>query len=188
VIVCPRCSKENQDHYKFCLGCGAELPREAAKKDFVARAGRVGYLEMNACFWGVSVCSGAGGVSEGVMLAPCGADVPVSYTTVRSRTLMSLPKTLQGAPARTSLAVNVGPSTFTLVALYPGQASNSAGSTSSARATSGAGPSKEKSTVSTPQRRGTESIVRVCGMGGKDEKKLLEFYSGDRTLKKATRM
>ncbi|MFI5305970.1 MAG: FHA domain-containing protein [Polyangiales bacterium] len=38
MIVCPRCSKENQDHYKFCLGCGAELPRDAAKKDFVARA------------------------------------------------------------------------------------------------------------------------------------------------------
>jgi pSer/pThr/pTyr-binding forkhead associated (FHA) protein len=38
VIVCPRCSKENQDHYKFCLGCGAELPRDAAKKEFVARA------------------------------------------------------------------------------------------------------------------------------------------------------
>ena len=37
MIVCPRCSKENQDHYKFCLGCGAELPRDAAKKDFVAR-------------------------------------------------------------------------------------------------------------------------------------------------------
>lgn len=34
MIVCPRCSKENQDHYKFCLGCGSELPREAAKKDF----------------------------------------------------------------------------------------------------------------------------------------------------------
>lgn len=30
MIVCPRCSKENQDHYKFCLGCGSELPREAA--------------------------------------------------------------------------------------------------------------------------------------------------------------
>lgn len=30
MIVCPRCSKENQDHYKFCLGCGAELPRDAA--------------------------------------------------------------------------------------------------------------------------------------------------------------
>ncbi|NCQ62135.1 MAG: zinc-ribbon domain-containing protein, partial [Myxococcales bacterium] len=31
MIVCPRCDKENQDHYKFCLGCGAELPRDAAK-------------------------------------------------------------------------------------------------------------------------------------------------------------
>ncbi len=30
MIVCPKCSKENQDHYKFCLGCGHELPRESA--------------------------------------------------------------------------------------------------------------------------------------------------------------
>ncbi len=38
MIVCPRCSKENQDHYKFCLGCGSELPREAAApKNFSAR-------------------------------------------------------------------------------------------------------------------------------------------------------
>src|SRR5262245_53736820 len=34
VITCPKCSKENQDHYKFCLGCGAELPRGAAPKAF----------------------------------------------------------------------------------------------------------------------------------------------------------
>jgi pSer/pThr/pTyr-binding forkhead associated (FHA) protein len=27
VIVCPNCGKENQDHYKFCLGCGSDLPR-----------------------------------------------------------------------------------------------------------------------------------------------------------------
>ena len=26
MIVCPNCGKENQDHYKFCLGCGAKLP------------------------------------------------------------------------------------------------------------------------------------------------------------------
>jgi pSer/pThr/pTyr-binding forkhead associated (FHA) protein len=32
VIVCPRCSKENQDHYKFCLGCGSELPRDAGPR------------------------------------------------------------------------------------------------------------------------------------------------------------
>jgi len=31
VITCPNCQKQNQDHYKFCLGCGAELPRGAAK-------------------------------------------------------------------------------------------------------------------------------------------------------------
>src|SRR5260370_25830946 len=34
VITCAKCSKENQDHYKFCLGCGAELPRDAAPKAF----------------------------------------------------------------------------------------------------------------------------------------------------------
>ena len=36
MITCPKCSKDNQDHYKFCLGCGAELPRDAAPKPFVA--------------------------------------------------------------------------------------------------------------------------------------------------------
>jgi pSer/pThr/pTyr-binding forkhead associated (FHA) protein len=37
VIVCPRCSKENQDHYKFCLGCGSELPRETASRGMSTR-------------------------------------------------------------------------------------------------------------------------------------------------------
>ncbi len=37
MITCNKCSKENQDHYKFCLGCGAELPRgAAAPKAFAA--------------------------------------------------------------------------------------------------------------------------------------------------------
>lgn len=35
MITCSKCGKDNQDHYKFCLGCGAELPRgEAAAKQF----------------------------------------------------------------------------------------------------------------------------------------------------------
>lgn len=34
MISCPKCAKENQDHYKFCLGCGAELPRGGAPKVF----------------------------------------------------------------------------------------------------------------------------------------------------------
>jgi pSer/pThr/pTyr-binding forkhead associated (FHA) protein len=29
LITCNRCGKENQDHYKFCLGCGNELARPA---------------------------------------------------------------------------------------------------------------------------------------------------------------
>ncbi len=37
MITCPKCSKENQDHYKFCLGCGAELPRDASPKPFSPR-------------------------------------------------------------------------------------------------------------------------------------------------------
>lgn len=36
MITCPKCSKDNQDHYKFCLGCGAELPRDAAPKKFAS--------------------------------------------------------------------------------------------------------------------------------------------------------
>lgn len=36
MITCPKCSKDNQDHYKFCLGCGAELPRDSAPKPFEA--------------------------------------------------------------------------------------------------------------------------------------------------------
>jgi pSer/pThr/pTyr-binding forkhead associated (FHA) protein len=38
VIVCTRCSKENQDHYKFCLGCGSELPRDGGPKAAAAPA------------------------------------------------------------------------------------------------------------------------------------------------------
>ncbi len=34
MITCPKCFKENQDHYKFCLGCGAELPRDGSAKKF----------------------------------------------------------------------------------------------------------------------------------------------------------
>lgn len=36
MTACQRCGRENQEHYKFCLGCGAELPRSegGAPKDF----------------------------------------------------------------------------------------------------------------------------------------------------------
>jgi pSer/pThr/pTyr-binding forkhead associated (FHA) protein len=41
MIVCNRCGKENQDHYKFCLGCGAELATGPAGDD----AGNVGTMK-----------------------------------------------------------------------------------------------------------------------------------------------
>jgi pSer/pThr/pTyr-binding forkhead associated (FHA) protein len=48
VITCPKCSKENQDHYKFCLGCGAELPRDAAPKPFSPRTPPQGVKQVSA--------------------------------------------------------------------------------------------------------------------------------------------
>jgi hypothetical protein len=44
VITCQKCGKENQDHYKFCLGCGAELARDAAPKPF-GRGVEASYVE-----------------------------------------------------------------------------------------------------------------------------------------------
>lgn len=32
MIKCAKCGKDNQDHYKYCLGCGAELPANAPKQ------------------------------------------------------------------------------------------------------------------------------------------------------------
>lgn len=39
MIICEKCGKENQDHYKFCLGCGAELPRSESPKPFQGGVG-----------------------------------------------------------------------------------------------------------------------------------------------------
>lgn len=32
MIVCPNCGRENEDHYKYCLGCGTVLPRPKASE------------------------------------------------------------------------------------------------------------------------------------------------------------
>lgn len=48
MITCSKCSKENQDHYKFCLGCGAELPRDAAPKPFAPRTPAQGIKAIDA--------------------------------------------------------------------------------------------------------------------------------------------
>ena len=45
LITCNRCGKENQDHYKFCLGCGNELTRPAPAPSPSAGLGSDGPLE-----------------------------------------------------------------------------------------------------------------------------------------------
>lgn len=77
MIICAKCGKENQDHYKFCLGCGAELPRETAPKQFSAS---------NTPPQGVVAAKSAGssGSSAGAMSdpfrAPPAAPAPVPAT------------------------------------------------------------------------------------------------------------
>ena len=45
LITCNRCGKENQDHYKFCLGCGNELSRPAPAAPPGASHGNDGPIE-----------------------------------------------------------------------------------------------------------------------------------------------
>src|SRR5690606_4787367 len=47
VITCSKCGKENQDHYKFCLGCGSELPKGTAPKPFKADTPAHGVKQAN---------------------------------------------------------------------------------------------------------------------------------------------
>jgi hypothetical protein len=64
VITCPKCSKDNQDHYKFCLGCGAELPKGAAPKPFSPQTPPHGMRAASAA------PPAAGGLGGTVAIAP----------------------------------------------------------------------------------------------------------------------
>ncbi len=75
MITCPKCSKENQDHYKFCLGCGAELPRDAAPKAFSPQTPPHG------------------------MRAAQGAAVAVAQAPAAAATAQSVPRAVAAAPA-----------------------------------------------------------------------------------------
>ncbi|MDB4994222.1 MAG: domain containing protein [Myxococcaceae bacterium] len=92
MIGCPKCSKENQDHYKFCLGCGAELPRDTAPKAFSpqtppqgmkAASGRPAAAAAPVAMGGIG-----GGLSGGGAIGPVpgvggmGAPAPTSAPTV----------------------------------------------------------------------------------------------------------
>jgi len=65
VINCAKCGKENQDHYKFCLGCGAELAKSAAPKPFNPDTPPHGQPALRASAAPRSASPAAGGISAG---------------------------------------------------------------------------------------------------------------------------
>jgi len=70
VITCAKCTKDNQDHYKFCLGCGAELPRGAAPKPFSPQTPPQGVRAAPAPSPGMAAgLAGTVAVSQGPMVS-----------------------------------------------------------------------------------------------------------------------
>jgi pSer/pThr/pTyr-binding forkhead associated (FHA) protein len=98
VITCPKCSKDNQDHYKFCLGCGAELPRDAAPKPFSPQTPPQGIKAVQAPAAATAAPAAAAASSLGATVAttspapapkaaatasiPANAPVPAASTSV----------------------------------------------------------------------------------------------------------
>jgi pSer/pThr/pTyr-binding forkhead associated (FHA) protein len=62
MIVCSRCGKDNQDHYKFCLGCGADLAPP--------KHGDVGMMK--------TMMADQGGRPSGAAFAPAGMPSPAA--------------------------------------------------------------------------------------------------------------
>ena len=70
MITCPKCSKDNQDHYKFCLGCGAELPRDAAPKPFSPQTPSQGVKAASAAPAALAPAPASAVVSAGQAYSP----------------------------------------------------------------------------------------------------------------------
>src|SRR5262245_43737454 len=89
VITCPKCSKENQDHYKFCLGCGAELPRDASPKKFApgtppqgVPAARSNYAEESTAIGPIARVAPVAAAAAAATPAPAAAYVPPAIDDV----------------------------------------------------------------------------------------------------------
>lgn len=70
MIKCPNCGKQNQDHYKFCLGCGSELPRDASRAPSPTAAPTPPS--------GIPVASGGGKPPAPIKVEPRGPASPVA--------------------------------------------------------------------------------------------------------------
>jgi pSer/pThr/pTyr-binding forkhead associated (FHA) protein len=109
VITCPKCSKDNQDHYKFCLGCGAELPRDAAPKPFSPRTPPHGVRAATSPAQAAAGLAGTVAVAASPMapLAPPRAApaAPLGATAATASTVAASKAPVPPAPAAASGAV-----------------------------------------------------------------------------------
>jgi pSer/pThr/pTyr-binding forkhead associated (FHA) protein len=121
MTVCNRCGKENQDHYKFCLGCGAELtaaPKPggdmAMMKTMMADtgapggplAGLGGMPGAAGPLGGAPGGPGPGG--PGMMRGPTGGSQPVSRGSAGAMPGMP-PSGPLGGPAMSPMGPSGGP-------------------------------------------------------------------------------
>lgn len=111
MITCPKCSKENQDHYKFCLGCGAELPRDASPKKFAPGTPPQGVPAARS-FDDEATHIGPGGVPRPVVPASVAAELatePAAFAPSPAPTYMPAPvATSSPPPVRTSSPPGAG--------------------------------------------------------------------------------
>ncbi|MBN2340825.1 MAG: FHA domain-containing protein [Deltaproteobacteria bacterium] len=96
MIVCPKCSKENQDHYKFCLGCGSDLPRAEAPSSATPPAGIAAAEPVAPAS---AADTGQANVSANANMATTPSPPPTEDLT---------PAAVDPSPARASAPVNTG--------------------------------------------------------------------------------
>jgi pSer/pThr/pTyr-binding forkhead associated (FHA) protein len=96
VITCPKCSKDNQDHYKFCLGCGAELPRDAAPKPFSPQTPPQGVKAASA--------QAPATAAPGPAMPGLGATVAVTPGAAAPRSVAAAPPAVSQPPASPAAA------------------------------------------------------------------------------------
>ncbi len=84
MITCNKCGKDNQDHYKFCLGCGAELPRAShAPKPFAANTPPQGVQPVRpAAAPPAAAAPPVAGIPRPATAAPVAAPAPVAAQPV----------------------------------------------------------------------------------------------------------
>ncbi len=125
MITCAKCSKENQDHYKFCLGCGAELPRENAPKPFAPQTPPHGV-------------PAAAEAAPAAAAAPSGAPRPASSgPAAKSGTNVDCPQCGHNNPDSNRFCASCG---YNLAALKSGSVPSAAPAAPAAAAATGAGP------------------------------------------------